>query len=325
MWLVSTLQRFAKGLGCAAVLSAAAVGAAAQAQDFQIIVGERIVDETGEEQISWTLPGTITPEQFEPHFIELAPSVITTTLRKGTKTDDFILFACVNLFTGQLILNCDITIAFGDVLDDGGHVHVDPTAPRPLGQFDPSFGNSGSNGFLDSIYTAPEFSGIWEMRVTGVGPAGEFIAPFESTIFIRVPGMREFLPGANYNLVGQTSSHPANHFGTTDFNTAIARIANAYVATFPGEKLDYNDMSLKFGGMFDFCAVRLASQSCINLVASDSPWQLPRKSHRFGIAVDTPIPATKSRRNTLARLVLKVERFVLLKKEPDHWHLRQRN
>jgi hypothetical protein len=325
MWLVSTLQRFAKGLGCAALLSAAVVGAAAQAQDFQIVVGERIVDETGEEQISWTLPGAITPEQFEPHFIELEPSVITTTLRKGTKTNDFILFACVNLFTGQLILFCDITIAFGDVLDDGGHVHVDPAAPRPLGQFNPSFGNSGSNGFLETSYTAPEFSGIWEMRVTGVGPAGEFIAPFESTIFIRVPGMLELLAGGDYNLVGQTSSHPANHFGTSDFNAAIVRIANAYVATFPGEKLDYNDMSLKFGGMFDFCAVRLASSSCPALVPADSPWQLPRKSHRFGIAVDTPIPNTANRRRILRQLVLGNERFVLLNPEPDHWHLRQTN
>ena len=324
MWLVSTLQRFAKGLGCAAVLSAASVGAAAQAQDFQIVVGEWIVDEMGEQQISWTQPGAVTLEQLQPHFIEIAPSVTSSTRRAPVHTNN-LLFGCLNRFTGQLILFCDITIAFGDVLDDGGHVHADPAAPRPLGQFDPAFGNSGSNGFLDTIYTAPEFSGIWEMRVTGVGPAGEAVAPFESTIFIRVPGMQEFLPGANYNLVGQTSSHPANHFGTSTFNAAITRIANAYVATFPGEKLDYNDMSLKFGGMFDLCAVRLASSSCLTLVTADSPWQLPRKAHRFGIAVDTPIPNTPARRTLLEHLLLVQEQFVLIWPESDHWHLRQTN
>ena len=52
MWVVSTFQRFAKGLGCAAVLSVAVVGAAAQAQDFQIVVGERVVVE-GQEQVTF--------------------------------------------------------------------------------------------------------------------------------------------------------------------------------------------------------------------------------------------------------------------------------
>lgn len=304
MWLVSTLQRFAKGLGCAALLSAAVVGAAAQAQDFQIIVGEWIVDETGEQQISWTLPGAITPEQFEPHFIELEPSVTSTTHRAQIKTNN-VLFGCLNLFTGQLILFCDITIAFGAVLDDGDHIHVDPTAPRPLGQFDPMFGNSGSNGFLDSTYTAPEASGIWEMRVTGVGPGGEFIAPFESTIFIRVAGLRELLPGVNYDLVGQTAIHPDNHFGNTRFNGKLVRVANLYAAAFPGNKIRYNDISLRLGGIFDLGA----------------DWLPLHASHRFGEDIDIGlVPASQSR---LLAIIIAAAGIRTRDVEKDHWHLRE--
>ncbi len=304
MWLVSTLQRFAKGLGCAAVLSVAAVGAAAQAQDFQIVVGEWIVDETGEQQISWTQPGAVTLEQLQPHFIEIEPSVTSTSHRAAIHTNN-LLFACVNRFTGQLILFCDITIAFGDVLDDGGHVHVDPAAPRPLGQFDPAFGNSGSNGFLGTIYTSPEASGIWEMRVTGVGPAGEVVAPFESTIFVRVPGLPELLPGANYDLVGQTAIHPNNHFGTPQFNGKLVKVANLYVAAFPGNKLRYNDISLPLGGVFDISAT----------------WLPLHASHRFGEDIDIGlVPASQTR--SLTRFI-KAAGIRTRKVEGNHWHLRE--
>ena len=277
MWVVSTLQRFAKGLGCAAVLSAAVVGAAAQAQDFQIVVGERIVDETGQEQIGWAQPGAISPQQLQPHFMEFEPSVTSTTHRAAINTNN-VLFGCANLFTGQLILFCDITIAFG---------------------------NSGSNGFLASIYTSPEVSGIWELRVTGVGPAGEVIAPFQSTIFIRVAGLQALLAGANFNLVGQTAIHPDNHFGTPQFNGKLVKVANLHAAAFPGNKLNFNDISLPLGGVFDLGAKWLPSHA----------------SHRFGEDIDIGlVPASQIRALATNITAAGIKTRIV---ESNHWHLRE--
>jgi hypothetical protein len=171
------------------------------------------------------------------------------------------------------------------------------------------FGNSGSNGFLDSTYTAPEASGIWEMRVTGIGPAGEVIAPFESTIFIRVAGLRELLAGVNYNLIGQTAIHPDNHFGNTGFNNKLVRVANLYAAAFPGNKLNYNDISLRLGGIFDLSA----------------NWLPKHAWHRFGVDADLrSITIPQSHRNTLRKIIKNAGiRTLLEETEPPHWHLQE--
>ena len=143
------------------------------------------------------------------------------------------------------------------------------------------------------------------MRVTGVGPAGEVIAPFESTIFIRVPGMRELLAGANYNLVGQTAIHPDNHFGKDQFNDKLVKVANLYGAAFPGNKLRYNDISLRLGGIFDL----------------DANWLPLHASHRFGEDIDIGLVPDPHIR--LLTAFIKFAGIRTRKVEVDHWHLRE--
>lgn len=315
---ISTLQHMVKAACVGLVLACGLSVSSVLAQDLEIVVGETIIDENGQEQIVLMSSGEFFAAAAQPHFIEFQPSVTSSMLGAAVNMA-FTGFGCVDIVSRQLILFCDITIEFGNVLDDGGHVHNDPAQPRPLGNFDPMFGNSGSNGILFSTYTAEEVSGIWEFTVTGVGPAGQSVFPFTSTIFIRIPGLQELLPGTNYRLTGSLPEHPVNHYGTPQYDLDLVTIANQYAVAFAGEPLDYNNMSLKFGGLFDICAV--GNPNCIppNVPI---PWVPPHKSHRFGVDVDTPILSTAARQAALRQAIGNVG-FSLIFVEGTHWHLRQ--
>ena len=138
-----------------AIAGMAAVVSAALAADLRIGIGERYVDESGQEQMR-----VMTMEEFmaaaaTPQFFEIRPSVRFLSSGNNVEQENNVAFACVNAFTGQLILFCDITVTLEDVIDDGGHDHVDPAFPRPLGEFDPPSGNSGAGGFLQTTYIGP--------------------------------------------------------------------------------------------------------------------------------------------------------------------------
>lgn len=273
----------------------------AAAENLRIIFGERYINDVGIERMKWNFPqNSLLQQVTQASFIEMEPSVTSTTLGSGIKTAT-ISFACANLSTGEIIPNCDITLSLNGVSDDGGHAH---NTNRPLGQWDPAFGNSGSDGFLESTYTSPEASGVINFLATGTQPSGDPIFPFEDTIFVRIPGLSTLVAGANFNLIGQTPTHPDNHYGTTQFKTTLVTIANTYAAKFPGNKIEYNDMSLQFGGIFDIFA----------------GWQPPHSSHRFGNDVDVRLVPTAQRADL--KSIIKgagVRVFV----EGNHWHLRR--
>ncbi len=146
MWLVSTLRRFAKGLGCAALLSAAVVGAAAQAQDFQIVVGERVIVD-GQEQVIFMSAEAFLVAQAQQNFFEILPSVTSTQLGVN-EPKQTVFFACIITATQTLVAFCDISITLQRVPKSGGHDHDDPS--RPLGRFEPAFGNSGSDAIFET-------------------------------------------------------------------------------------------------------------------------------------------------------------------------------
>ena len=77
-----------------------------------------------------------------------------------------------------------------------------------------------------------------------------------------------------YVLVGTTTPHPINHFGKLSTITMLKQIAwNYYIefSTYPRfSKLAINDMSLRWGGLFDVYA----------------NWQPDHHEHRYGRQVD---------------------------------------
>lgn len=170
--------------------------------------------------------------------------------------------------------------------------------------WNPAIGNSGSDGILESTYTAPEVSGVVNIAVNGV-TNGQPTSQFSSTIAIMIAGLQDLGSGANYNLVGQTTSHTSNHFGTSGFNSTLVQVANRYAAAFSGSKLNYNDMSLVWGGLFDIGA----------------GWATPHKSHRFGQDIDIGlVPATQRAK---LQSIIKAAGIKTILQEGNHWHLRQ--
>lgn len=82
-----------------------------------------------------------------------------------------------------------------------------------------------------------------------------------------------------YNLIGETSQHPINHFGRPQTIDLIKEIAWQYRTEFPNaEVLNVNDISLKWGGLFDI----------------SGEWAMPHEFHRYGRQADfrlSSIPA----------------------------------
>jgi hypothetical protein len=81
------------------------------------------------------------------------------------------------------------------------------------------------------------------------------------------------MPAGNYRFTGQRSAHPNNHYGTyyTVVNTRI--IGEDFYEQFDAS-LGINDMSLKWGGLFDIGP------------PDGSFWSPPHSSHRKGTSVD---------------------------------------
>lgn len=230
------------------------------------------------------------------------PSVTSSTLGASTQTLDLLVF-CVNLSTGQILPFCDVMLTVQRTPSSGGHDHDD--ASRPIGSFDPASGNTGADGLLPVTYTAPEVSGVVQTTITGTTQDGTPIIPGVFTIGVEISGLAALGAGTNYNLVGQTAAHGDNHYGTSTFNSSLVKLADSYAAEYPGSKLDYNDMSLVQGGLFDI----------------SGGWAPPHRSHRFGVDMDLRLVAPE-RRKKLKQLIIKAGIPTVLV-EGNHWHVRQ--
>jgi hypothetical protein len=122
---------------------------------------------------------------------------------------------------------------------------------------------------------------------------------------------------SNYDLVGSTNQHPVNHNGVLSLNQALVAISSEYATRYSGDKLQYNDMSLLFGGVFDI----------------EANWHSPHSEHALGLNVDLcMIPGTSctrlvpaDRRTALLEMIRAKNTGVLVEKPPlapYHWHLR---
>lgn len=222
----------------------------------------------------------------------------------GKKETNPFTFWCFKS-NGERIPNCQITLTSKAVSRSGGHDHTN--AGRPLGNFSPKAGNTGSDVFRSS-YTSPEISGFIDITVSGKAP-GYNITPGVFRLRIELPGLQSLAQGTSYLLVGQTRTHASNHFGIPAFNAKLVQLAGLYAREFPGGKLGFNDMSLPLGGLFDWKAT----------------WKSPHKEHRLGTNVDLPLryfpAAHRARVEQLARSM----RIKVFREDSVHWHLTNLN
>jgi hypothetical protein len=229
------------------------------------------------------------------------PSVTSSTIGAGVRTLALRII-CVDLFTGQIINNCNVVLTHQPQVNSGGHNHH--SASRPKGTFQPASGSTGTSG-LSTTYTSPEVSGVIETIITGTAPNGTPLIPGVFTIGVEIAGLVALGAGANYDLVGATATHVDNHYGTGGMNGSLVTLANSFAAAFSGGRLAYNDMSLVTGGLFDINAT----------------WARPHASHRFGVDADLRLVPVAQRRRL--RQLITASGISTVFVEGNHWHLRQ--
>jgi hypothetical protein len=162
---------------------------------------------------------------------------------------------------GDPIPNRVVVLRLDPTEGTAGHAHSGNKPDGGLSSFSPS---TGPEGRVTVTYTAPVASGPVQLRASSEGAT-----PDEKTVSVGVLGLEALPPSDLYRLVGATTPHPDNHFGTPAFNAALESLAASFHRVY-GLSLEYNDMSLEQGGIFDL----------------NQNWNPPHDEHRVGTNVD---------------------------------------
>jgi hypothetical protein len=203
----------------------------------------------------------------------------------------------------------------------GGHVDAQHSGERPLGRLRQTQGVTNASGTLRIAYTPSHIAGYVKVIATIEG------ADLGAIVKVKVPDLNALGAGENYRLIGATTSHPDNHYGTTAANNGLVQIANdyknAYYPDTPGpnpipnpipdaDKLAYNDQSLEFGGKFELANRWAAAGS--------------HAEHREGINCDVRsnnVPnARRARLNDIFRERGSTRTNDETGTSAPHWHLR---
>jgi hypothetical protein len=136
-------------------------------------------------------------------------------------------------------------------------------------------------------------------------------SPRREEVRVRVGGLSSMVAGTNYRLVGQSSRHPANHYATPRVRQALQSIADQFASEFSGQPgyqvLEYNDISLVWGGLFD--------------IYRETNWQPPHIYHRVGINVDfSNADELPGHMQAALRRIIRDHGGVILN-EGNHWHV----
>lgn len=248
------------------------------------------------------------PDPQKPSVLTNGPTQISTQSYEISVQDE----------CGNISPNADVTMDFQPVAKSGGHDHDDPS--RPKGKFDLNLAapgiNTGRSGILTVKYTAPEVSGKTKLTLDCKLPDGT--ACIQNEEFIEVAVTPRLVPlgaGGSYDLVGiggtpgVSSQHNDNHWVTSSFATKLKLLAEMYFGKYGTEsspKLQYNDMSLESGGLFD--------------VFND--WKPDHHEHRIGISGDMRLVPFE-RQEKLRDFLGKSGIVGRLKVHPNHWHIRE--
>lgn len=233
--------------------------------------------------------------------------------QRGITSRDTLIFAIVDQ-QGQPVPSCSLKVELSPVANSYGHQHVNPT--RPIGTLNPNRGNTGSNGLqFVSIYTADDVSGQVVMLVSGEPPGGmcaggePYPPAFAFGMCVQIDGLITMPADSTYTLIGQTVTHPSNHYATPAMRTALQKLAlNFYQAT--SLTIGLNDVSVIKGGLFDYQAT----------------WVPPHSSHRLGVDADIALMPVEHRRRFLAFVGKADSRLRRIIEPPPltHYHLRYR-
>lgn len=220
-----------------------------------------------------------------------------------------ILFSCVPVGGGGRIVPCYISTDTPVGRQDSGGHSLHPTA-MPPGRFTPSAGwVDTADGYFRTTYYASEVSGVIDVKIhcqPGFGGCQDGT----TVIGVGFDSLADLGPGTGYVLTGDKSQHPSNHWGSPAFVTAIQQAATLFAADYPNDPLQYNDMSLKLGGVFD---VETPTETGYD-------WTPPHKSHRIGTNLGMSILAGRTRQ-ALVRRLFNQNGIHVLPEDAYHWHM----
>jgi hypothetical protein len=184
------------------------------------------------------LAGTLTVVDFP---VEANVSSIRPSGTGGTNT------TTIKVLTNPVWANTAVHLSLSAGPASGGHVSHSGT--RPLGSLAATDGTTNAQGIFETTYTAPIFG--QSVYVSGTLDGTAISRYLE--LLVQVGGLDELGASADYFLKGEKPTHPSNHFGTATALTNLPLIASDYLSQYPGaDILWYNDMSLIWGGKFDF-------------------------------------------------------------------------
>lgn len=164
--------------------------------------------------------------------------------------------------------------------------------------------------------TNPAFATRVEEKIEFYGACG---STYYDTTDVKIDGLELLSPAwadslhggvTYYTLIGSTTAHPINHFGRASTISTLQRVAWDYYLEFSTysafSKLEVNDMSLRWGGLFDI----------------KGNWRPPHSEHRYGRQADlrriiwSPsgqmIPMPKEQEDKLVEIACKNKTQVLI-------------
>jgi PKD repeat protein len=225
----------------------------------------------------------------------------------------------VDQCTSAQVGGAQVKIDYHTLTGSGGHDHDRGALPGPSerdsvafagsfpgkGTFSPETGISSTSFPISPLYTAPELSGTVEADVQCSFPDTRRCDPARITMNIEVPDLEPFpfVPEL-YDLTGQTINHSSNHWGKHIFNEALKNLAITYHNAYRDSKLEFNDMSLAQGGLFDI----------------HGTWNKDHGAHRCGTEVDLGL-VNAQRFANLLKWIHAQNMWVHVEPDKNHWHV----
>lgn len=195
---------------------------------------------------------------------------VAPTIAEGTAA------VTVQSFDCQPIPNVAFTLDRAFVAGSAGHDHTTPPSLDRIGSLAGYSGTTDANGEWTTTFTAGDLASLLTFKASTENLLGKPFTSPSTSVAVGFLGL--FDPGIEYGDVdvrytGATAEHTSNHYGSPELHQMVRDMAIMYnIEADEAVKgsIGLNDMSLRFGGLFDIAGA----------------WERPHSRHRFGTDCD---------------------------------------
>lgn len=251
------------------------------------------------------------PTFFKPRVISCDPNM---PAQAGRDTITYVCFGA----GGQPVPNLPCSIWVHTATKSGYHNHNSPERPAPTPAF--ATGNTGDSGVSFRVihqWGEDTREHRLVLNMGGAAPPGCVNAAHDTvfnwcvreSIYVELPssGYYERISGDDNQPTGG-HPFPTNLYGRQVLIDSLTAVAVRFREEFPrppGPLLGYNDMSLPWGGVFDY---------------QDDDWTPPHCWHRNGLVCDVRTRFLDNDQKLFLDVLLNKAKFVINRKEKSHFH-----